>query len=247
MPVPQTLTRLSQSLSLVGVHQTDPTVIPDPRNVIENIQAGVISGAVTYATAVAEFAKSFKPLGAVYGLTVNQDRTNYERRGINSSTEAFIAVPGQVKTTLELRRAHLYLQDAMAAFSFAPGNIAFQTKPIIVVEITNIPDNVLDSSLLKLNVGLPFDLAQGNPIIYTGCWISSSSTKYDLEGSDQAVMQDLSLTVGRVINFIGLVPVVGATTPSQVLSQAVQYIPGVPQSVKTAASTVGQALGALNI
>jgi len=245
MPIPQTLTKLSQSLSLIGVHQTDPTVIPDPRNIIENIQNNIIAGTVTYAQAVSDFVRSFKALGAINGLTIDQNRTNYARRGINSSTEPFVHVPGPLTTTLNINRVNLYLHDAMTAFSFTSGNIAFQTKPLIVVESTNIPENVIDGSLVKLNIGLPFTLSEANPIIYTGCWISTSSIKYDLRGSDQAVMQDVSLNVGRTINFAGLVPVVGGNTVPQVLARSIQFIPGVPQPIKTAAATLSQVLGVI--
>jgi hypothetical protein len=198
MPLPQTVTKLSQSLTLIGVHQVSEAPIPIP-------EAGATSDLLTLGQNLADFAASFKRIGAVWGFKADQSRTNKERRGLDNAVEPFAMIPGPITTTLTMNRAVLYLQDAMAAFNFLPGNIAFQTRPLILLEITKIPQGVNVAQIL----GLQFDLTLSNPMIYVNCWISGMSTSYDLKGGDQMVVQDLTLNVARIVNPLSLIPGVG--------------------------------------
>ena len=206
MPLPLTITKLSQSLTLIGVHQVSETPIPLPENNFSSTGLlNQLKDAVDYGQDLAEFGTSFKRIGAVFGFRVEQSRTNRDRRGLDSAVEPFAIIPGLITTTLTLNRAVLYMQDAMAAFKFSPGNIAFQTRPLIIMEMTTVPQGFNMAQIL----GLQFDIKLSNPIIYTGCWISSSSMNYDLRGTDQMVVQDVGLNVARVINSLSLIPGIG--------------------------------------
>ncbi len=207
--VPFTRTRLSQSLSLVGFHQTGDFGVPtpDPKEIFETAREAIKTGnkqaigsVISFGRDLAELATSFKPIGAVFGLRINQRREIFHRRGINSSIEPFGSTPGPVTTTLVLNRAALYLEDALAAFSFLPGNIAFQTRPLMIIEVTNLPGDIAFELSLSTLAKSVFNLRQSNPIIYQGCWINDISTNFDLKGSDQMVAQNISMTVARVTN-----------------------------------------------
>lgn len=207
--IPQTLVKLSQSLMLLGYHQVDDT--GNPFNT-----SGFAS--------IAETLVSFKTIGFTHRFRVNQDRDNHPRRGINASVEAFATTPGAIRTTIEMEKTVLNTEDAMGAFQFLPGNIAFQTRPLVIIEVTipaiddnNVPivQATLNRGLSTLNdkiLGLPgallgtaltaADLATSP--VYMGCWLASSSKEFKLEGS-QAVMQNVTLNVSRVTPAITVV------------------------------------------
>jgi hypothetical protein len=213
--IPHTLTKLSQSLTLIAMHQTGESGYPDVLD--PNILNAVSS--VEYdknlALNMGEFVASVKIIGETFGFRPNQTKVNYERRGMNSSIEAFAIVPGPQHTTIELNRSVLYLKDAMAAFQFVPGNVAFQTRPLIIIENITLPDaKEIDGLALGWNKGFTFDLQQTTPIIYMGCWISDSRISYDLKGSDQMVIQDITMNVARVMQPVSLIPIVGEQTES---------------------------------
>jgi hypothetical protein len=227
MPIPFTTTRLSQSLSLIAMHQTSESGAPFEFNqdFVKNLTENLLSGALN----LAEFAASIKPIGATWSFRVDQSKTNYQRRGINSPIEPFAVVPGSQTTSLTMERAVLYLQDAMAAFSFVPGNIAHQTRPLIIVENVSLPSHPADEfnsdgslrhrkgdlprglqeNIVNISKGLKFSLDQTSPIIYLGCWIRESSIDYGLRSGDQMVVQNITLDVTRVVQPLSLVPILG--------------------------------------
>jgi hypothetical protein len=227
MAIPFTTTRLSQSLSLIAMHQTSESGAPFEFNqdFVRTLTENLVSGALD----IAEFAASIKPIGATWNFRIEQNRENYERRGINAAIEPFAIVPGPQSTTLSMDRAVLYLQDAMAAFSFVPGNIAFQTRPLIIIENVSLPTYPADEigrdgtvkhragdlpqgmqeNIVRLSKGLTFSLDQSSPIIYLGCWIKSSTISYDVKEGDQMVVQNLTMDVTRVVQPLSLVPIVG--------------------------------------
>lgn len=119
--VPQTSVKLSQQLMLLGFQQMDDTASPfDAKSV----------------TDILTTAASIRAIGATNRFRSNQERINYRRRGVNSSMEAFALVPGPITTSVDLESVALNMQDAMGAFMFLPGNIAFQTRPIVLMEVT---------------------------------------------------------------------------------------------------------------
>ncbi len=202
--VPQTLVKLSQSLSIIAFHQVDDTANPFDSLNLANI---------------VNTLASLKVIGATFGFRVNQTRENYQRRGIGSPMEAFAITPGPVTTNIEMDRVSLYSQDAMGAFQFLPGNIAFQTRPLVILETIFEPQDRSGRSLSRqvqvesaLGRGLPsgilasilslVDIAK-TPT-YTGCWLSESSIKYKLE-SNQVVMQNVTLNVARISPAVGVV------------------------------------------
>ena len=214
MPIPHTLTKLSQSLLLFGAHQTDASILP--------FESGT-RGITDLIKNMAEFFASWRKIGATYDFAIDQSRTNYIRRGLNAPVEGFAGVPGPITTNITMTRSVLYLQDAMSAFGFLPGNIAFQTRPLILLEFNDLPldpagNNIFGASIARAGQGLNFDLNQSIPIIYTGCWISSSNIKYDIKGNDQAVIQSLTLNVSRVINPLSLIPPIGGVSAVQGLA-----------------------------
>lgn len=118
--VPQTLVRLSQQLALIGFHQTDESGNPfSPLNVANTISTLV----------------SLKFIGATSRFRVSQEGENQRRYGINSSREAWATTPGRITTRIDMDRVALNTSDAMAAFQFLPGNIAFQTRPLVIIEL----------------------------------------------------------------------------------------------------------------
>jgi hypothetical protein len=181
---------------------------------------------------LADWASSVKPIGATWSFRVNQSRENYERRGMNSSVEAFAIVPGVQKTQITMDRAVLYLQDAMAAFNFVPGNVACQTRPLMIIETITQPgedDKDGEGSIFSPNRGLltntglqkamkgavegmkkSFSLQETTPIVYLGCWINQSEISYSIKEGDQMVVQNITLDVARVVQPLSLVPIVGA-------------------------------------
>lgn len=194
--VPQTLVRLSQQLAVIGFHQGDE--VGNPFN----------SGDFT---SILDTLTSFKFIGATSRFRVTQEGENSRRYGINSSREAWATVPGKITTRIEMDRVALNTSDAMGAFQFMPGNIAFQTRPLIILElifpaldeknepviraVTSSPSgsgvpNALLGSLLSA-----VDLA--TTPVYMGCWIGSRAMEYKLEGA-QAVMENLTLDVSRI-------------------------------------------------
>lgn len=209
MPVPHTVTKLSQSLTLIGIHQTTDQVIPTPDP--NQFKPEVTSPILDFGQDLAEFTTSFKQIGAVYGFRIEQRRDNKPRRGLNSAIEPFGMLPGPVTTSVSMSRAVLYLEDAMAAFKFVPGNIAFQTRPLILLELTTLPDIPQFSQRISAKLKLDFDLSLTNPLIYTNCWISDSTMSYDLKGADQMVVQDVTMNVARIVNPISLIPGLGDT------------------------------------
>lgn len=238
--IPQTLTRLSQSLGILSVHQVSDAIIPTntvgniasatgsllngsslPRQAggfFNNVGAGLGQAAANLGAAASalsdetDFIASNRIVGAVYGFTLRQTRTNIRRHGINSPIEAFAIVPGPVSSTLEINQAALYIQDAMQAFAFDSGNVAFQTRPLTINEIVTPPDILVSSlspgpsggniaqNLLNQLRGSG-DKLSDSPIIHTyvGCWISNHSIEYKLQ-DDQMVIQDLTMDVARIIN-----------------------------------------------
>jgi hypothetical protein len=145
-------------------------------------------------------------VGAVSQFTIIQNRVNIRRYGINSPIEAFSVVPGPITTTLELKFGVLYVQDAMQAFAFESGNIAFQIRPLIIHEIVRAPSFNISSLLPKIGERFLSRLAGKTslsdvPLIhsYMGCWFANSQMRYALDG-DQMVIQDARLDVSRVIN-----------------------------------------------
>ena len=115
--IPQTLVKLSQQLALIGFHQADE------------------SGSPFSAAALTSLVTSLKFIGATNRFKVTQEGENQRRYGINSSREAWATVPGRITTRIEMDRVALNTGDAMAAFQFLPGNIAFQTRPLIIIEL----------------------------------------------------------------------------------------------------------------
>ena len=119
--VPQTSVKLSQQLMLLGFQQMDDTASPFDAKSINDILTT---------------AASIRAIGSTNRFRSNQERTNYRRRGVNSSMEPFALVPGPITTSIDLESVALNTQDAMGAFMFLPGNIAFQTRPIVLMEVT---------------------------------------------------------------------------------------------------------------
>jgi len=214
MAVPFTTTRLSQSLALIGVHQTGDSGLPLDIN--SNTLSKLADDKLAGALDLAEFATSWKAIGSTSSFRISQTKQNYERRGINSPIESFAVVPGPVSTTISMDRATLYYEDAMSAFSFVPGNIAFQTRPLIIIEMVTIPTKNgqpipgMEMKTLRAGKGLDYFLNEASPIIYIGCWISNSTINYSLSEGNQMVMQNVDMNVARVAQPLSLVPVVGA-------------------------------------
>ena len=208
MPIPLTKTRLATSLTLIAVHQTTDDGLPFD-----------FSNAVRGIANLAEFASSLTFIGATNVFRINQSGTNYRRRGINSPREPFALIPGVSVTTIEMERATLYFEDAMAGFKFLPGNIAHQTRPLIIIENVTAPTDgrgefseadaqvFARSGAKKIFEGVT-GLA-GSPLFYLNCWINQSRINYDLKGSDQAVLQNITLDVGRITTPAGLIPRIG--------------------------------------
>lgn len=222
MPLPLTNTRLASSLSIAATHQTSDSGIPiNPSDLLNA------------ATSLAEFVSSFKVIGGTHIYRVNQAGSNYLRRGINSPREPFAAVPGQIATTIEMERAVLYFEDAMAGFNFLPGNIAFQTRPLMIFENLTTPtsDQTNPSAsdveaFARQGLESVTDLAnavQASPLIYLNCWIRESRINYDIKGTDQAVLQSLVVDVGRIVQPSALIPGVGEPA-SQILAQSVPIL-----------------------
>lgn len=227
MTIPFTTTRLSQSLSLIAMHQTSESGSPVELNqdAIKNLTENLVSGTL----GLAEFATSIKTIGATWSFRVTQTRQNYQRRGLNSSIEPFMIVPGSQNASIEMDRAVLYLQDAMGAFMFVPGNIAFQTRPLIIIENITLPSHPKDEyssngalkhragdapegfneRVVELSKNLSFSLDQTSPIIYLGCWIRDSRISYGMKENDQMVMQNVVLDVTRVAQPLSMVPLIG--------------------------------------
>ena len=228
MALPHTLTRLSQSLSLIAMHQTGDSGLPIDLNAADLVNAA--KNPLSTALNLADWAASVKPIGATWSFKVSQTRDNYERRGMNSSVEAFALVPGVQKTTISMDRAVLYLQDAMAAFNFVPGNMACQTRPLMIIESIAQPGEDEDGVGLfdpakgaLTNLGLQklfkstvsgmkksFNLQEATPIVYLGCWINQSEISYNIKEGDQMVIQNITLDVAKVVQPLSLVPIVGA-------------------------------------
>ena len=118
--VPQTVVRLSQQLALIGFHQADEVGNP--------FSAGDALNILSTLT-------SLKFISATSRFRVTQEGENQRRYGINSSREAWITVPGRITTRIEMDRVALNTGDVMSAFQFLPGNIAFQTRPLIIIEL----------------------------------------------------------------------------------------------------------------
>lgn len=119
--VPQTSVKLSQQLMLLGFQQMDDTASPfDARSPLDILTT----------------AASIRAIGATSQFRANQERTNYRRRGVNSSMEPFAVVPGPITSTIDMQSVVLNIQDALGAFMFLPGNVAFQTRPVVIMEVT---------------------------------------------------------------------------------------------------------------
>ena len=224
--LPITKGRLAQSLGLIAYQQAQEDALPVPgieqlsnayntaKSAISAVGSaqgalntlGAIGGAALgVATQVADITQaltSYKPLGAVFGFDVTQSRANKTRRGINSSMEGFATIPGPITTTIKLERAVLYESDAMQAFNFTPGNIAFQTRPICIIEIVSKPgqeDNAMEALSGGTNImGILSSIVDiASMPVYIGCWFSESMISYKLE-SKQLVVQDATLSVARI-------------------------------------------------
>jgi hypothetical protein len=118
--VPQTLVRLSQQLALIGFQQVDDTANPFDTSGLSNI---------------VDTITSLRFIGATNRFRVSQERTFHQRQGIGD-VESFAIAPGNVTTKIDMDRMMLNTEDAMAVFQFMPGNIAFQTRPIVLLELT---------------------------------------------------------------------------------------------------------------
>jgi len=221
--LPITKGRLAQSLGLIAYQQAQEDALPIPsieqvsniyNNAVSTVTAaqGVVNTAVAIgnaalgvakqATDVAQALMSYKPLGAVFEFSVSQTRSNKVRRGIDSPIEGFATMPGPVTTTLTMGRACLYEGDAMQAFNFAPGNIAFQTRPVCIIEIVSKPgqeDQLMDVLTGGTNVmnALSSIVDLASMPVYVGCWFSDSMISYKLE-SKQLVIQDATLNVTKI-------------------------------------------------
>ena len=231
MPLPITETRLASSLSIIAVHQTSSSGMPfDPLKPLST------------ASDLIEFAASLKTIGATFGFRVSQTSTNYQRRGINSAREPFAGVPGPLNTTLAMDRAALYKEDAISAFDFLPGNAAFQTRPLMIIENVELPSDVdyqrqinLSEALSSVRkareaaTGLAQRLLTGGetvPIVYMNCWISDSRINYDLKSSDLMVVHNITLNVGRIVQPSSLIPVIGETI-TRTLAENVFVLPAI--------------------
>jgi len=248
--VPETMTRLSQSLALVGYHQTNEegsyadvgnalasawnglaaggtalkdALMPFTKGAQQGIGGGIVGAAVTAGKLAAGAASgvgsvlenpllSFRPIGAAYGFEVKQSRTNARGYGINSSVETFRIMPGPVTTDITIKQMMLYIQDFMFSTGFitGAGNIAFQTRPLVIQELQHVPIGVAEA-LRRALLGKPSDITKvltrwleqvspaGLPVAntYINCWIKDSQISYSLE-DDQAVSQDVNLDAGQV-------------------------------------------------
>ena len=201
--LPLTITRTAACLSIIAVHQTGDSALPvSLGGVLSAFQNPSLQGAADLALNAAEYASSWTTLGATMGMEIAQQSNPIPRGGLNSSIEAFAMLPGKVTTTLTIQRALLYYEDAMSAFKFMPGNIALQTTPLIIIENLTVPDSPeiqkRFGSFAKKIGNSEFGLLQPN--VYVGCRINSSRIKYDIEGNNSIVMQDITLSVARIIN-----------------------------------------------
>jgi len=218
MPLPLTRTKLSQSLALIAYHQSDEGGLPFPT------QAPSTTNVLDTTASVVDSLASLKFIGSTYEFRVTQDRSNYRRRGINSSIEAFGVTPGQVTTKIELSKAALYSEDAMAAFSFLPGNIAFQTRPIVILELALSPDAPTTARDIIQKSRTAAGLLELTSILlspsYINCWMSDKSVEYKLE-SDQMVVESITFDVAKV-NSLVAPPIIGDAV--SVLAQAVPLV-----------------------
>ena len=217
--LPRTSTRLSACLSLIAVHQTGDSALPfdlgGVRQLINSLSnpASVIStntlkSAANLALNVGEYAASWTTIGAVMGMEISQESTPIGRGGMNSSIEYFGMLPGKITTTLSIEKTLLYYEDALSAFQFMPGNIALQTTPLIIIENIAVPDSPeiqkrFGSFARKIGTAASLgvsDFGMLQPNIYVGCRISGSRTKYDINSADQMVVQNITMSVARVVN-----------------------------------------------
>ena len=253
MPLPQTLTRLSQSLALVGYHQTTEDGSYGLGNALSRASSGMGAMASSVAGALGKVGSgtldtlsgnfnegipkvlggvsdvvssagsgigsaledpvfSFRPIGAAFGFQVNQNRSNTRGYGINSPVEVFRIMPGPVTTEIAIDQMMLYVQDFLFSTGFVTGsgNIAFQTRPLVIQELQHIPVDVQGALQKALN-SKPNDATKilarwleqvapaGIPVAntYINCWIKDSRISYKLE-DDQAVTQSVTLDAGQV-------------------------------------------------
>jgi hypothetical protein len=198
--IPATLARLSQQLALVAFHQTADT--PSPFNPNDPLAT----------------ASSLRFISATHRFRISQERTNYRRRGINSSMEPFGVTPGPVTTTITMERVVLQTEDAMGAFQFLPGNVAFQIRPLVIIEATfpaigKDGQPTVRTNVATGNFGADLRNALGSILAlvdiaksptYTNCWVSNSEIEYKLEGA-QVVIQNVTLNAGRVSPAVSVV------------------------------------------
>lgn len=230
MPVPHTLTRLSQSLGLISSHQLSDSVLPE-----------LTGDAMQAATDIANYVLSSNMIGGAYQFTIRQSKNNNRRYGINSPIEAFSIVPGTITTDITIKTVVLYVRDAMQAFNFSSGNIAMQNRPLIIQELVRGPDiNITDltSGYVKKIIDC-IKLVRGAKLsdlpiinIYLNCWISESNIEYKLEG-DQIVIQDLTLNVARIVN-PNILEAVAATG----IQRLARHIPLVRPIISTVTETL---------
>jgi hypothetical protein len=230
--IPQTLVKLSQQLALIGYQQVDEFANPF---------------AADNWMDIAQSVATLKFIGATSSFKINQDSDNYSRRGIDSSIEAYATLPGKIITRIEMQRVVLNTEDAMGAFTFLSGNIAFQTRPVVIVELTfasgaNLRSNGtsggLNSTGFAADIGTllsAIDLAK-TPI-YSGCRINSSNLEYKLE-ANQAVIQNVAFNVARVS------PAIGAILPS-IEQTLIQSLPLVTRGLELVSGRTGIAQGKL--
>lgn len=224
-PLPLTRTRLSASLQLLVAHQTDESGSPINFSSFPRTLLGA-----------AEFASSLKYVGSTSVFRVSQTSTNYKGRGINSPREPFRVSPMTIETSIEMERALLYNEDGMSGFKFMPGNIAFQTRPLIFIELVTSPADGRDplsasdaASFQRMaleRVTSAFTSEEAKPITYLYCWVRESKISYDMKSSNQAVMQTMSFDVGRVVLPLSLVPVIGEPA-TRILAGATSLISSV--------------------
>lgn len=183
-------------------------------------------------------------IGTINKLTRANTRENTRRYSLGKHAfEPYDVIPGPISTTLSASKIVLYrdsyqftgkqqlesfgisassitdiTDNAMETngefqglFGFTGGNVLYQQKPIHI-EVVNYNHSGKDTGSVA------------NITYYWNCWLDGNPISYDLTNADNVlVVQDVSMTVGRVEVFEPNLKQVLASTASSILPTSISF------------------------
>ena len=135
-----------------------------------------------------------KSIGAVIKLGRTQPRNPERIYALGKHAfEPNRVVPTPIVTDLTFTRVVLYDSDMLEAIGFPHGNLFYQQNPFLLEEVQWAPIQVGHE-----DGTVTVDKEIVRSILYFDCWFSNSPITYDILNDNQLVIQEGTITCGKM-------------------------------------------------